>query len=158
MGLTAYFSLGLLSCLVVGPFMSSVQAADCPNHWLSFSGHCYGYFHQELSWQQAEGQCQRNGGHLASILSRDEHKAIARFLQGVQKWDDEDVWIGLYIPASGDGWAWADGSPVAYTAWEKVQSYFTLKGGHCAALDESSGFRLWDGDECHDRNPFLCKV
>nr|XP_034958129.1 dromaiocalcin-1-like [Zootoca vivipara] len=160
MGLMSYFSLGLLGCLVAGPFLSGgVRAAECPKNWLSFQGKCYGYFHREVSWQNAENECQRQGGHLASILDRKEHNAVARFLQQAQRWDDdEDVWFGLSIPDRSKSWAWADGSPMSYTAWEKYKSYPALKGEHCAVLDESSGFMLWDNDSCYDRNPFICKV
>nr|XP_034984543.1 struthiocalcin-1-like [Zootoca vivipara] len=112
-----------------------------------------------LSPSLHQNECQRQGGHLASILDRKEHNAVARFLQQAQRWDDdEDVWFGLSIPDRSKSWAWADGSPVSYTAWEKYKSYPALKGEHCAVLDESSGFMLWDNDSCYDRNPFICKV
>ncbi|KAH0617261.1 hypothetical protein JD844_029148 [Phrynosoma platyrhinos] len=106
----------------------------------------------------SRAQCQRSGGHLASILDENEHEAVATYLQRAQRWDDEDVWIGLSIPNRSRAWSWVDGSPLAYSAWEKNKSYFALKGEHCALLDESSGFLLWDNDSCYDRNPFLCKV
>ncbi|XP_042322403.1 rheacalcin-1-like [Sceloporus undulatus] len=155
-----FFSLGLLGCLLAGPFMGSngAQVAACPTNWLSYNGRCYGYFAQELNWQMAEAQCRRRGGHLASILDENEHEAVATYLQGAQRWDDDDVWIGLTIPNRSRAWSWVDGSPLAYSAWEKNKSYFALKGEHCALLDESSGSLLWDNDSCFDRNPFLCKV
>uniref|UniRef100_A0ABM5GLD0 Dromaiocalcin-1-like n=1 Tax=Pogona vitticeps TaxID=103695 RepID=A0ABM5GLD0_9SAUR len=154
----AYVSLGLLGCLLAGPCLEGVQAAGCPANWLDYNGHCYGYFSQEVNWNKAEALCQRSGGHLASILDRNEHQAIADFLRQAQGWDDEDVWIGLSIPAQKRAWEWVDESPVDYTAWEKYKGYFALKGEHCAALDESAGFMLWDEDSCYDRNPYLCKM
>uniref|UniRef100_A0A803TBR7 C-type lectin domain-containing protein n=1 Tax=Anolis carolinensis TaxID=28377 RepID=A0A803TBR7_ANOCA len=81
------------------PVLPGAQAADCPKNWLSYGSHCYGYFPQELSWQSAQAQCQRSGGHLASILDEDEHKAVATYLRQAQQLDDEDVWIGLSIPS-----------------------------------------------------------
>ncbi|XP_062839527.1 struthiocalcin-1 isoform X1 [Anolis carolinensis] len=149
-----FFSLGLVGCLLSG----GAQADDCPKNWLSYGSHCYGYFPQELSWPRAQAQCQRSGGHLASILDEDEHEAVATYLRQAQRWDDEDVWIGLSIPSRSRAWTWADGSQLDYTAWEKNKSYFALRGEHCALLEESSGFLLWDNESCSDRNPFLCKV
>uniref|UniRef100_A0A7N5P5B2 C-type lectin domain-containing protein n=1 Tax=Ailuropoda melanoleuca TaxID=9646 RepID=A0A7N5P5B2_AILME len=143
----ARFSLGLLACLVLGPFAASAQVAPCPSGWLSHNGHCYGYFAQELSWQQAETFCQSHNGHLASILSQGEHQAVADFLKGAQWWEQEDVWLGLFLPPHSQTWAWADGSLHFRRNWE-----------HCAAMDDSYGFMLWDDESCHDRNPFLCKV
>ncbi|KAJ6651543.1 hypothetical protein lerEdw1_020878 [Lerista edwardsae] len=158
MSLLAYCSIGLFGCLLVGPFTGGVQAAGCPANWLAYNGHCYGYYSQELNWNQAQAQCKRRGGNLASIQHEQEHEAIANFLRRSQRWDDEDVWLGLSIPAMSRRWVWADRTPLAYTAWEKPKSYFALKGEHCAVLEESSGFMLWDNDSCFDRNPFLCKV
>nr|XP_056703604.1 dromaiocalcin-1-like [Euleptes europaea] len=157
MALTACFSLGLLLCLATGPFMSGVDAAECPRGWLSSNGHCYGYFHQELTWRQAQAYCQRHKANLASILDADEHHAIADFLVQTQ-WDDEDVWIGLSIPMRSQGWVWADSSPVSYTAWDRFKPSHFAKNEHCAMLDEDSGFMVWDNDSCNDRNAFICKL
>ncbi|XP_053112093.1 dromaiocalcin-1-like [Hemicordylus capensis] len=158
MGLLACFTTGLLGCLLAGPLMGGVHAEECPLNWLAYRSHCYGYFAQELTWQQAETQCRSSGGHLASILDVREHQAIAQYLQRAQRWDDEDVWFGLSFRGQSREWSWADDSPVRYTAWEKYKSSLGLEGEHCAALEESSGFMLWDNDSCYDKNPFVCKV
>lgn len=52
-----------------------------------------------LSPSPIQGQCKRRGGHLASIQDEQEQEAIASFLQRSQRWDDEDVWLGLSVPA-----------------------------------------------------------
>ncbi|XP_034285960.1 rheacalcin-1-like [Pantherophis guttatus] len=150
----APFSLGLLICLVLVPFAADAQADLCPGGWLSYNGHCYGYFEQEVNWQQAETFCQSHNGHLASIQTREEHQAVANFLTKAQWWEREDVWLGLFLPSNSRTWAWVDGSPVGYTAWEK---HYRRSWKTCAALDDSYGFMLWDDDSCYDRNPFLCK-
>ncbi|XP_077196702.1 struthiocalcin-1-like [Paroedura picta] len=157
MAMTACFSLGLLVCLAIGPFMSGGQAAQCPGGWLSSKGNCYGYFSQEMTWRQAQAHCQRQGASLASILDAQTHADIADFLRRTQ-WDDEDVWIGLHIPTRSQRWAWADGSQVGYTAWARFKPSPYMKREHCTKLDEDSGFMVWDNDSCNDRNPFLCKL
>lgn len=105
-----------------------MQASGCPRGWLSFRGHCYGYFGQELTWRKAEVgaglgaglaggslaappaptylpcPCQawckatRGGGHLASLHTPEEHRALAAFIAQCQRREEEeeDVWIGLY--------------------------------------------------------------
>ncbi|XP_032076859.1 struthiocalcin-1-like [Thamnophis elegans] len=148
------FSLGLLLCLALVPFAADAQADPCPGGWLSYNGHCYGYFEQEVNWQQAEAFCQSHNGHLASILTREEHQTVADFLTKAQWWEREDVWLGFFLPSNSRTWAWVDGSPVGYTAWEK---HYHRSWKTCAALDDSYGFMLWDDDSCYDRNPFLCK-
>ncbi|XP_015277277.1 PREDICTED: dromaiocalcin-1-like [Gekko japonicus] len=157
MVLPAHFSLGLLVCLAIGPFVSRGQAAACPRTWLSYNGNCYGYFPQEVTWRQAQAHCQRQKASLASILDKNEHYAVADFLHRTQA-DDENVWIGFSIPSRSRGWVWADGSPVSYTAWERSKPSPFARNEHCAQLDEDAGFMEWDNDSCNDRNPFLCKL
>nr|XP_020659426.1 dromaiocalcin-1-like [Pogona vitticeps] len=142
----AYVSLGLLGCLLAGPCLEGVQAASCPVNWLDYNGHCYGYFSQEVNWNRAEALCQRSGGHLASILDRNEHQAIADFLRQAQGWDDEDVWIGLSIPAQVSEGSLRPGPAGAAPFW---------RAPLCLPLP---GFMLWDEDSCYDRNPYLCKM
>ncbi|XP_067392517.1 dromaiocalcin-1-like [Emydura macquarii macquarii] len=159
MGPVAYVNLCLLGCLIFNPSLTGAQAASCPSGWLSFQDDCYGYFPQELSWAQAEAQCQSfgRGAHLASIHSEEEHSAVAAFVTRAQRHDDEDVWIGLHIPARSQDWAWTDGSATDYSTWDDNRSYFSPKGDNCALLEEDSGFLTWDNDSCNDRNPFVCK-
>ncbi|XP_048355832.1 struthiocalcin-1-like [Sphaerodactylus townsendi] len=156
MMLPACLSLGLL-CLAIGPFLSGVDADQCPKYWMSYNGHCYGYFHQEMSWRQAQAHCQRQGANLASILDRSEHQAVADFLHRIQ-FDDEDVWFGLSTSNRNQGWVWADGSPTGYSSWDRFKPSSFLKNEHCALLEEDSGFMVWDNDSCYERNPFLCKL
>uniref|UniRef100_A0A8C5S517 C-type lectin domain-containing protein n=1 Tax=Laticauda laticaudata TaxID=8630 RepID=A0A8C5S517_LATLA len=100
----APLSLGLLVCLVLAPFAANAQADPCPAGWLSYNGHCYGYFEQEVNWQQAEAFCQSHNGHLASIQTREEHQAVADFLTKAQWWEREDVWLGLFLPSQVSDW------------------------------------------------------
>uniref|UniRef100_A0A8C5NSY4 C-type lectin domain-containing protein n=1 Tax=Junco hyemalis TaxID=40217 RepID=A0A8C5NSY4_JUNHY len=112
-------------------------ATRCPRGWLSFEGHCYGYFGQQLSWRRAEAWCQATrGAHLASLHSPEEHRALAAFLARRDK--EESVWIGLHRR----GWLWADGSPRHYWAWEGDDG---PKGHPCIAM-EDSGLPSWDRD------------
>ncbi|XP_065253524.1 dromaiocalcin-1-like [Emys orbicularis] len=159
MGPVAYFSLCLLGCLIFNPSLEGAQARPCPRGWFSFQDDCYGYFPEKLSWERAKARCQSfgNGAHLAAIHSEEEHDAVAGFIARSQRHDDDDVWIGLHIPVQRQSWSWVDGSTVDYSAWEKQKSYYSLKGEHCAVLEEDTGFMTWDNDSCNDRNPFVCK-
>ncbi|KAM8820195.1 rheacalcin-1-like [Eudromia elegans] len=116
---------------------------------------CYGYFGREVPWRQAEGWCRslRRGCHLASVLSAEEHRALAGFVRQCQRAKEEDdVWIGLQYRSK--AWAWTDGSKMRYSAWDDDDF---PKGKHCAVLEDSSGFLSWDDDTCSERNPFVCK-
>jgi len=43
-----------------------------------------------IDWNDADFECQKMDGHLASIHSKEEHEAIMKELSG-----KDDVWIGL---------------------------------------------------------------
>uniref|UniRef100_A0A8V5FSW6 Uncharacterized protein n=1 Tax=Melopsittacus undulatus TaxID=13146 RepID=A0A8V5FSW6_MELUD len=130
--------------------IAGVQAGPCPREWLSLGGHCYGYFGQELSWRRAEAWCKaaRGGGHLASLHTPEEHRALAR----EEEDDDDNVWIGLYRRVS--AWSWVDGSRRRYSAWDGDD---VAAGPHCAALEDAAGFMSWDIESCSERKPFICK-
>nr|P84615.2 RecName: Full=Dromaiocalcin-1; Short=DCA-1 [Dromaius novaehollandiae] len=137
------------------PALQGVRASPCPKGWLDFRGNCYGYFRHELPWRKAQAWCRalRDGCHLASIHSAEEHRAIARFVSQCQRGEEEEnVWIGLRQLVK--LWAWSDGSKMRYSAWDDDE--FT-KGNYCAALEDSSGFLSWEDDSCGERNAFICK-
>uniref|UniRef100_A0A8C3NQ20 Neurocan n=1 Tax=Cyanoderma ruficeps TaxID=181631 RepID=A0A8C3NQ20_9PASS len=46
------------------------------HNWHKFQGHCYRYFPRRRSWEDAERDCRRRAGHLASIHSPEEHAFI----------------------------------------------------------------------------------
>ena len=43
-------------------------------------GEKYELVDQELSWEEAESQCQTNGGHLVSILSTEDHEELEKVI------------------------------------------------------------------------------
>ncbi|XP_068258420.1 rheacalcin-1-like isoform X1 [Nyctibius grandis] len=156
MGPAAFVGLCLLGCLALRPSLQGVQANKCPRGWLDFRGHCYGYFGQELAWRKAEACCRatRAGGHLASLHTPEEHRALAAFIAQRQRREEEEesVWIGLYHRRQ--AWMWADGSQKRYSAGDGED--FPV-GRRCAALEESSGFMSWEEEPCSERKPFVCK-
>uniref|UniRef100_A0A672UPD8 C-type lectin domain-containing protein n=1 Tax=Strigops habroptila TaxID=2489341 RepID=A0A672UPD8_STRHB len=124
--------------------------------WLSLGGHCYGYFGQELSWRRAEAWCKaaRGGGHLASLHTPEEHRALAAFVSQRQRRhrhrhprreeeDDDD-----------NAWSWVDGSRRRYSAWDGDDA---AAGPRCAALEDAAGFMSWDDESCSEKKPFVCK-
>lgn len=79
------------------------------------NGHTYVAF-AAGGWNSAEAIAQTLGTHLVTIDSEDENEWIRQNfgnLLGV----DRRIWIGFSDTASEGTFAWADGSPVAYTNW-----------------------------------------
>ncbi|XP_032076961.1 uncharacterized protein LOC116511202 [Thamnophis elegans] len=53
MGL-ASFRVSLFGFLVASFIIQGLEALSCPSKWFLYKDHCYGFFKNELSWQDAE--------------------------------------------------------------------------------------------------------
>uniref|UniRef100_A0A8C3NQT0 Neurocan n=1 Tax=Cyanoderma ruficeps TaxID=181631 RepID=A0A8C3NQT0_9PASS len=73
----------------------------CEHNWHKFQGHCYRYFPRRRSWEDAERDCRRRAGHLASIHSPEEHAFITGF-------GHENTWIGLNDRIVEQDFQWTD--------------------------------------------------
>ncbi|XP_061438618.1 C-type lectin LmsL-like isoform X2 [Rhineura floridana] len=166
MGPAAYhvITLGFLSCLVAS---HSTEAAaliagshsPCPRDWLFYEGNCYGYFSDKKCWKEAEEECQKQGSHLASILSKQECCHLRRYLSKFLP--DGDVWIGLHNPQKdprSTSWQWSDGLVFDHTEWSPGQpNNYGEAGEFCVELWRSTGFKRWNDEVCRRKNSFVCK-
>jgi hypothetical protein len=87
-----------------------------------------------MLWLHAKSFCEKMGGHLATVSSKEENQAI-RALPCLR---DEDLWLGL--ARDKDGATWVTGEPVTFTAYadpseEKIVGYTYLNS------PEFSGWR-----------------
>ena len=91
----------------------------CPSdEWLLFGGSCYYSYGagSELSWDEAQGYCQSQGGNLMSVGSEEENDAILKHYV----FDDLSLsnifWVGLRRKQDANGesfqndYEWVDGS------------------------------------------------
>lgn len=100
-----------------------------------FNGHYYQVITTELTWEQAELQCELKGGHLVTITSQEEQD----FVYGLT--GEDDAWLGgKYVNGK---WTWITGEAFSYTNWNPDQP----SGG----VDY---LQFWDGegkwDDCWD--------
>ncbi len=84
---------------------------------VAFGGNSYYVYDTKMSWPAAKKYCALNGGHLATITSRDEQ----RFVQDLPKTmtDAHVFWIGLADENRSGQWSWVTGEPTQYTNWAK---------------------------------------
>ena len=85
--------------------MASYATPNNGFHALSFLKNLkFKKFTDEKTWEDAETHCQGEGGHLASVLDKDDQKEMTKAggLFG---------WIGGTNLANEGLWQWADGSP-----------------------------------------------
>ena len=80
-----------------------------PDDSVEFKGHHYKYVPAIVTWDAANMQCIRMGGHLVTISDAEENQFVLS-LGGA--WDK---WIGLR--KTGANFTWVDKSPMNYTNW-----------------------------------------
>ncbi|XP_061438626.1 C-type lectin BPL-like [Rhineura floridana] len=158
MGSISYFCFCLFGLLTASYFLPSANAGVCPGGWMTFQSHCYGVFHEKLTWKAAEEECRSYGhkGHLASILNWAEADVVATHIVKNHK-DIGHVWIGL-----NDHWGfrvfkWTDNSPLKYKSWMKSKPQFFTLTKYCVQLVYFKGYKEWKDVDCEQRAAYLCK-
>uniref|UniRef100_A0A670ZLF0 C-type lectin domain-containing protein n=1 Tax=Pseudonaja textilis TaxID=8673 RepID=A0A670ZLF0_PSETE len=122
----------------------------CQPGWDAFQGFCYKHFSARRSWEDAETRCREHGGHLANILSPEEHSFLSS--------RGEYQWIGLNDRTIEGDFQWSDGSPLLYENWQDGQpdSHF-LYGENCVGLSGQKDGK-WSDLPCGYHLPFTCKM
>ena len=107
-------------------------------------------FHKrEKVWAEAEAKCQREGGHLASIVTKYEQLLTSDASEG------KSVWIGGTDQDQEGVWQWTDGSPWNETFWRDKYGGRRGPTRKCAAL--YYGNKLSDWSCTGRRNPYICQ-
>ncbi|XP_075780726.1 C-type lectin mannose-binding isoform-like [Pelodiscus sinensis] len=172
MGPVTFFSLCLLGCLIFNPSLeasprrehslqpgSGIKATGCRQDWLRYRDHCFMFFPEKETWEEAEVQCQDHhpGAHLASILSQAERDVVARYLS--KSTDTANVWIGLHKPSKAPQdktWVWIDGSVYRYRTWAAGKPDNIGNNEYCVEVWASSGYKNWNDVHCDRESSFLC--
>ena len=128
---------------------------------VEYLGQRYVYHEEKKTWPDAEAHCQSEGGHLASVLTREEQKEVRRALLAESYYGD--VWLGGSDRGEEGVWQWTDASPWSYTDWRKYDKLLSLQGH-----DEEYGKRGssknclvlatdWEDRSCTKKYRFICK-
>ncbi len=92
---------------------------DAPIHCLLdntavFCGHTYKVFDVSLNWTDAKVACEKMGGHLVTITSREENDFVAGLLQSFKKFF---YWTGGTDSFKEGCWEWITGEKFNYSYW-----------------------------------------
>ena len=155
-----WITLGPINLLCVAINTRHLTVLGCPADWAVLGSNCYKAFDSKGNWQDAENHCQGQGGHLASIHSKEENDFVA----GLAKPSDEEPWLGGTNEKSQGSWVWSDGSPFSYTAWGPGQPDNAGGREHCLETNWW-GAGQWNTFDCsstvsstHHAQKFICKI
>ncbi|XP_030005405.1 macrophage mannose receptor 1-like [Sphaeramia orbicularis] len=80
----------------------------CPDGWQWFSGRCYYFVKNAMTWPQAQTNCAVLGAVLVSVRSPQEHGFIQQQFNNNDNNRPPGTWLGgFYLQ---DQWLWVDGS------------------------------------------------
>lgn len=89
---------------------------------------CYKVYAELLSWDEADGRCEAEHGHLTPITSAQLNSFLTTL--GTKLGCATSYWVGgVWNAEVASGWAWTDGSRWSYTNWAKGK--LRTEGEHC---------------------------
>ena len=122
------FTFSLILVLVFNtftPVSAKSTKLSIPEDAFQYKGHYYYYYGESMSWEEAEEECEKLGGHLVTFSGENEESMV----WGYVKKFDTPAWIGLcnegfidiIYKSFEDDWKWVTGEKVKYTNWAKNQ-------------------------------------
>ncbi|XP_019898786.2 CD209 antigen-like protein E isoform X2 [Esox lucius] len=106
----------------VNKLLADTTANLCSSGWGFYSGSCYNFSEDKLTWEQSQYACIHEGGHLVIIESEQEQDFI-RMKVGKNN-DKNGYWIGMTDMKKEGVWVWMDNTPL-----NKSISYWDLNNG-----------------------------
>merc|ERR1711936_857584 len=129
---------------------SSQPPKDCPTGWINSMEGCFLFHHtKEMTWREAQEECEKLGGFLAEPKYQEQAALLASLafveedLVGPHSW-----WIGLTDQGHEGRWIWQHSVEDAYfTNWADGFPDPGPNGYDCAYMDGPDRY-LWSDEDC----------
>uniref|UniRef100_A0AC35FK86 C-type lectin domain-containing protein n=1 Tax=Panagrolaimus sp. PS1159 TaxID=55785 RepID=A0AC35FK86_9BILA len=113
---------------------------------------CFQLFFGNLTFIEAEMDCQSRNGHLASIHNAFDNMLLNDYARNMIG-SNSNFYIGAN-DLTNKQWAWTDSSRFDYADWYTYQSGNAY--ADCALVDTSNG--AWIRSDCYARSYYACSV
>ncbi|XP_030278852.1 galactose-specific lectin nattectin-like [Sparus aurata] len=137
----------VLLCLAVS------AAAACPSGWTRIGSRCFTVQRRSLTMVDAELNCIRLGGNLASIHSYREHILIRGLIRRGLHFHAR-VWIGLTDAVQEGKWLWTDGSRFVFSRWGSGEPNNDRGREDCTEIIFRGEY--WNDARCTNRYASVC--
>ena len=116
--------------------------------WELLGDRCYYWSKDKKTWFEAENECRRKGGHLASVTNQDVHS----YLQSKGK---KGNWIGGKSEYLNETWVWTDCSTWGFDGWKHGRQPNEFTPDCVAYLSIGKGWYYWN---CQTEENFVCST
>ncbi|MEZ5302810.1 MAG: C-type lectin domain-containing protein [Verrucomicrobiales bacterium] len=129
-------------------FAWSELKTNIPEGAAELNGHFYLHFDGKATWHDAKNACEKLGGHLVTISSREEALFVRRLCGG------KHAWIGATDEGKEGEWRWVTGEPFSFTDWGPTGPD-NFQGNQHHALIWLGG--KWDDYFAAEPNRYVCE-
>ncbi|XP_049340371.1 galactose-specific lectin nattectin [Astyanax mexicanus] len=150
--LTVALLLGLL--LATDGVCKTAAQKYFPSEWSAYGIRKFKFFETKLTWADAEAECLKHGGNLASIHGSEENAFI---LNLIKKGAGSILrtWIGGHDTVKEGRWFWSDGSKMNFQNWGKNEPNNHLLGEDCLEIIYGDDLK-WNDIPCSSTRSFVC--
>ena len=114
---------------------------------------------EKLSWNDAESNCKKEGGSLASVQSSKENEFLLELAS--QYKNRIPYWIGANDLVNEGQFVWSDGVPLSYSNWKKGHPYKEQRKRNCVSFWRVDGHEwdgVWTDNPCQTKTESFCKI
>ena len=134
-----------------------IVGSKCEPGWELFQMSCYKIPEDLKNWESAENYCVQEGGHLASIHSKEENDFLFR-LEALSPISSPVSIIGGKVKPD-QTFFWSDGTEFDYSNWQPGQPQGPYGTQVCIVLlpgrEVADG--TWIVDRCDNPFKYICK-
>lgn len=92
----------------------SIVFANSSDDIYNFNGHSYKVFNEGMTWYKAKELCEKYGGHLATIDSKNENDFVFSI---IENGDKTAYWLGGHYDEINKYWYWVTGEEWNFSNW-----------------------------------------
>ncbi|XP_074523912.1 galactose-specific lectin nattectin-like [Halichoeres trimaculatus] len=127
----------------------------CPQGWTEYNSRCFKFFYEEKSWDNAENECIKLGGNLASIHTEADLDALLGMIK-TSTGKNKQTWVGGHDTVKENCWRWSDGTPFNFTWWGNKEPNNFKDAEHCMELNFSKNPQHPNDWKCKDERSYIC--
>ena len=136
------------------------EPVKCPPSWPKQGNSCFQMIEEKLSWFDAEIRCIKEGGHLASVHSKEEMDVLQELASKHKNLNVNYFWIGANDLMKEGQFDWSDGLNISFSNWRPRHPTENTKK-NCVSFWRYDGNKwdgLWFDNSCVQKYISFCKI